>query len=177
MLILYIIAYFATCLSLANSQACVNKYGSQNTGQCQGVDECRGAALIGNCPSSQICCIQDTNPQPAVPANMKLTKNMFLKLVGSTTRNDYMYNYVAASMQTAGVLANDHQIAAYLSQLVGESNYFRNLESNVLDDPDVDEILGNNQAGDGTRFLGRGGILVRGRDNYRLANICATLSK
>ena len=66
---------------------------------------------------------------------------MFTKLVGNSNRNQYLYNYVAASMGSAGLLTGSnsaHKIAAYFSQIVGETNYFRNIESNVTDDSDND---------------------------------------
>lgn len=170
-------------LSLTMAQSCTNRYGSSNTGQCLGVDECRGAALVASanqCANrNHICCVSDTNPKPSVPSGIKLTKPMFMKLVGNSARNEYLYDYVAASMSSAGLLTgsnSNYKIAAYLSQIVGETNYLRNLESTVTDDRDSDAFLGNNQPGDGTRFMGRGGILLRGRENYIEANRSRTLS-
>lgn len=181
MTLLLYITVLASILSLARLETCKNKFGSENSGECMIVDNCKGAALVGNCTNNnQICCISDPNPQPTIPTVNNFGKNVFLKLVGNTPRNDYLYNFVINSMQLAGILSgsnSDHKLATYLAQTVGESNYFKNLESNVYDDPDFDNILGNNQAGDGQRFLGRGGILVRGRENYILANNSRFLSK
>lgn len=170
-------------LSLAYAQSCTNRFGSSNTGQCLGVNECRGAALApksGDCANqNHICCVSDPGLIPSVPSGIKLTKSMFMKLVGNSARNEYLYDFVAASMNTAGLLTGSnsaHKISAYLAQLVGETNYLRNLESSVTDDPDNDAYLGNNRPGDGVNFMGRGGILLRGRDNYLDANNSRTLS-
>jgi predicted chitinase len=52
---------------------------------------------------------------------------------------------------------------------MGETNYFKELESKV-NDPDFNEDLGNNATRDGSNFRGRGGIWLRGKTNYILAN-------
>lgn len=175
--------FLLALLSQAFAQSCTNRYGNSNSGRCLGVDECRGAALApssGNCANqNHICCVEDNNPKPSFPSNIKLTKSMFMKLVGNSARNEYLYDYVAASMNSAGLLSgsnSNYKIAAYLSQIVGETNSLRNLESSVIDDGDMDPYLGNTQSGDGIRFMGRGGILLRGRENYLEANSSRTLS-
>lgn len=173
------VAVTASLLGLGRCETCINRFGSENVGTCRLVDDCRGAALVGNCSNSvEICCIPNPGQVPNVPANIKLTRSMFFRLVPNTPRNDFLYYFITASMETAGLLRgaySDHKIAAYLSQIVGESNYFKNLESDGYNDPDFDPLLGNNQAGDGIKFLGRGGILLRGRTNYLLANNSKTL--
>lgn len=174
--LILLVQLFATI----NCQTCTNKYGSANQGECKNVDDCKGAALVGNCTGQQICCIPDPNSPPSVPSGIKLTKQIFLKLVGNTPRNDYLYNFIASAMQSAALFTGsfpNHKTAAFLAQLVGESDYFRNLESKIVNDTDNDTILGNNQAGDGVKFMGRGGILLRGRTNYALANNSNSLSK
>lgn len=178
---LVVVVITASLLSLTSCEICTNRYGAANTGVCQLIVNCQGAALVGNCTiANHVCCIPNPGQVPNVPSNIKLTRSVFLRLVPNTPRNDFLYYFIVSSMQTAGLLTgsySDHKVAAYLSQLVGESDYFRNLESNIYDDPDFDPILGNNQIGDGENFLGRGGILLRGRTNYLLANNSRTLSK
>jgi predicted chitinase len=93
---------------------------------------------------------------------------MFLKLAGNTTRNSFLYNYFVESMNRASI-ANQYRAAAYFATLVGESNFFKDLESKITD-PDINIDLGNDATGDGSNFRGRGAILVRGKQNYMLAN-------
>ena len=60
-------------------------------------------------------------------------------------------------------------INPYLATLIGESNYFRDLESRIID-ADFNADFGNNATTDGTVYQGRGAILIRGKNNYALAN-------
>lgn len=99
---------------------------------------------------------------------MLLTKEMFLNVVGNTTRNNEMYYYLTESFTFADI-KSEYQIAAYLAQLIGETDYFRAIES-TQHETDFNPQLGNNQTGDGVKFRGRGGILLRGKNNYFLAN-------
>ena len=62
---------------------------------------------------------------------------------------------------------NPLRLSAYLSTLIGESDYFKDLESKVNDN---DNDFGNQNVGDGLLYRGRGAILIRGKDNYILAN-------
>jgi hypothetical protein len=152
----------------AYSQACTNTYGNKLNGLCQSVDQCTGAAFIGNCTNANfICCMEDKTIQ--IAENKKLTKRMFLKLVGNTTRNNAMYNYVVESMNLATISgrSEDFKIAAYLSHLVGETSYFRKIESGIIDKNDVESEM----------YQGRGGILIRGKSNYELANNSTRYSK
>lgn len=178
-------AILLTASSLVRSQTCRNANGGSTPriGVCNWIEQCQGAALTpppGNCTTGQICCIAENALN--IAANQVLTKAIFLRLVSDTPRNNFLYDYIVQSMQLAGVSVGTGQardsfkIAAYLSQIVGESDYFKKLESNVLNDPDNDPLLGNNQTGDGRFFQGRGAILVRGRENYEIANKSTSLS-
>ena len=150
----------------SQSIPCTNSYGNRKyNGTCQQIDQCIGAALIGNCQNS-ICCIPDTS-QPNLNDKI-ITKNIFLKVAGNTSRNSALYGFFVQSMQQAQI-NNQNKAAAYFSTLLGESNFFRDLESKI-NDPDINADLGNNATGHGLLFRGRGAILVRGRTNYELAN-------
>ena len=71
-------------------------------GSCQKVDLCTGAALKGNCADTTlVCCVPDTN-QPNLSDKI-ITKNMFLKIAGNTTRNSALYGFFAKSMQVAKI--------------------------------------------------------------------------
>lgn len=146
--------------------ACVARYDSSLVGECKSVDQCAGAVLRGNCSGSSICCIRDNAKTDT--QNSIITKNIFLKLVNNTVRNNALYSYFAESMNLAQI-NTEYKAAAYFSQLVGESDFFRNLESGLIDS-DSDNDLGNNVTGDGTKYQGRGAILLRGKTNYLLAN-------
>ena len=148
---------------------CKSRYGGQQlSGVCSSFESCAGAVLEGDCKAAgQVCCVKETVTTPKT-ADPRITKTLFLKLVGNTARNQVLYHFFADSLASAG-LNNDYKKSAYLAQLVDESDYFRRLESGIID-RDTDPALGNNQAGDGSRFQGRGGIHLRGRSNYQLAN-------
>jgi len=147
---------------------CYNDYGNQRyNGKCKLIDECTGAALKGNCLNTFVCCIPDSQA-PNVPENSFINKNLFLKLAGNTLRNAELYNYFAQSL-TDSKINNQYKAAAFFSTLVGETNYFKELESKV-DDPDFNVDLGNNETSDGSKFRGRGAIWLRGKTNYILAN-------
>jgi predicted chitinase len=155
-----------------NSQSfpCTNDFGSKKyNGTCKLVEECVGAALQGNCQNTAsfnfICCIPDSN-QPNL-SDKFITKPIFLKVAGNTSRNSALYGFFVQSMQTAKI--NDqNKAASYFATLLGESNFFRELESKVKDQ-DFNADLGNNSTNDGSIYRGRGAILVRGKTNYQLA--------
>jgi len=147
---------------------CTNSYGniSKLIGYCSQVDECKGGAFIGNCTSSSlICCVLDMSS--SISTNKLITKEIFLKIAGNTPRNDWLYNFFSESM-TKAQITTENRAAAYLSQLIGETDYFKSIES-VKSEKDDDITIGNNQTGDGSLFRGRGGILLRGKSNYQLA--------
>ena len=62
--------------------------------------------------------------------NSFIKKRVFLKLVGDTVRNDALYNHFAKSLTDAEIF-NQYRAAAYFATLVGETNYFKELESKV----------------------------------------------
>lgn len=147
---------------------CFNSYGSGTKleGFCIQVTDCKGAALIGNCTSSQICCIRDSTSSTST--SKIITKSIFLKIAGNTARNDWLYNYFSESMINAQI-NTENRAAAYLSQLIGETDYFKSIES-IKPEKDYDLGIGNNEAGAGSLYRGRGGILLRGKLNYQLAS-------
>lgn len=149
---------------------CFSKYDHNKDmiGVCQNVDSCTGAAISGNCSlPNHVCCV----PEPVEPIEEKsnniITKARFLKIVGDTIRNRAIYRYFTESLDLAGI-TTEYQIAAYLSQLISETDYFKKIESTIIEN-DNNSIIGNNQVNDGTAFRGRGGILLRGRTAYDLA--------
>ena len=157
------------CKTIKSQTNCNNDYGLKRyNGTCKSVEECTGAALKGNCLNSFVCCIPDIKPPPNVPENSFVNKRTFLKLVGDTVRNSALYNHFAQSLIDAEI-NNQYRAAAYFATLAGETNYFKELESRV-DDPDFNADLGNNATADGSIFRGRGGIWLRGKTNYILAN-------
>ncbi len=138
------------------------------TGSCISIDHCTGGVIASNnCSTGLACCVEDKQQPSSFAVKHLLTKEIFLKIAGDTTRNDGMYYYVVESLILANV-ETEYQIAAYLSQVLGETRFFKSFESSIVD-TDVDSVLGNDRIGDGTRFRGRGGILLRGRGNYALA--------
>ena len=138
-------------------------------GNCSLVDECKGAALIGTCSKSLLCCIEDTSSKSS--SNI-ITKEIFLKVAGNTSRNEWLYGHFVDSLspilKNGNTGQNINRAAAYLSQILGETNFFRFIES-PTSEKDLDINIGNNRSGDGSLYRGRGAILLRGRLNYRLA--------
>lgn len=125
--------------------------------------------MSGNCSEAGfICCIEESIPPQTYVENSVLTRDMFLKVAGNNTRNRALYFYFVESLADAQIKSK-YQIAAYLAQLIGETDYFKAIES-VQTEDDFNPLIGNNQTGDGAKFRGRGGILIRGRANYNLAS-------
>ena len=160
--------YFFYLSGLVKTQTfdCENNFGKNKyQGQCVNVNDCAGAALLGNCGNSNVCCIKV--PTLTMSEDQIITKNIFLKLVGNTPRTNYIYYYFAESMMIAKI-DNQYKAAAYLATLVGESDYFKEFEAKNADS-DNNVELGNNAAGDGSNYRGRGAIHLRGKTNYMLA--------
>ena len=174
LIFLIIISYYAVqVLSQKNKVACTSEQGNFD-GSCLDVNECTGAALTGSCAKpNEICCIYD-KPSATVDKNNFIQRETFLKIVGNTTRNNALFGYFVESMSLAQINDN-YQAAAYLSQLAGESKYFRSLESDKSE-KDFNPDIGNDGTGDGLKYKGRGAILLRGKSNYNAANN-AKLSK
>lgn len=144
---------------------------SDMIGICKDIDKCTGAAIKGNCTATgHTCCVAENASElqnTVEDDSTKLTKEIFLKIAGDTVRNQAIYKYFVESMRLANV-TSEYEIAAYLAQLIGETKYFRSIESIILE-KDFDELIGNNVTGDGTKYRGRGGILLIGRTAYHLA--------
>lgn len=167
--IVLLIASLSSPLVLSAS-LCTNQFGTnKHYGTCQLIDECTGAAFISNCSGSNVvCCVQDQTADLSGVEDSKLDKSLFFKLLANTTRNRAMYSYFVLSMMDADVSTSENYIyrrAAYLAQLVGESDAFRTLESSQSDS-DYDPELGNDQPEDGINYRSRGVIRLRGKSNY-----------
>ncbi len=161
-------------LVITCSETCKSRYeiNSQLNGECKEVAACVGAALASTCiTQGHICCVPEPNEAPAEIKNRLISKEQFLEIAGNTSRNSALYRYFSESLGLANVTTK-YQVAAYLAQLIDETDYFRKIESIIIE-TDENAGLGNNQTGDGVAFRGRGGILLRGRRNYFLANEAA----
>ena len=146
---------------------CVSKFDTNKkmVGACLAIESCVGAAINGDCADSKhTCCVTESGTAPKEVAHNIITKAIFLKISGNTARNNAIYRYFTESLGLAGI-TTEYQIAAYLSQLLHETDYFRSIESLIME-TDNNTALGNVQTGDGTTFRGRGGILLRGRKFY-----------
>ncbi len=81
---LCLIVSLALCKTIKSQTNCNNDYGlTRYNGTCKSVEECSGAALIGNCLNSNIT------------ENPLISKKLFLKLFGDTERNAALYNHFA----------------------------------------------------------------------------------
>ena len=143
-LVLISVCLFFTLNCVESATSCQGKYEATLVGECMEIDVCTGAALAGNCSQSQTCCVADV-ASPDVVENFYLTKEIFLKIVGNTTRNSALYAYLVESMNIAEV-QTPFQVAAFVSQLIGETDFFKKIESLQLES-DFDTALGNNQTG------------------------------
>ncbi len=124
---------------------CSGTFERNLVGLCLEIDNCTGAPIGGNCANGLKCCVPDPSP-PLEISNEILTKTKFLKIIGNTPRNNVLYHYLVESMQKANV-RTEFEIAAYLSQLMGETDNFRSMESSQLE-ADFDSSIGNNNAGE-----------------------------
>lgn len=134
-------------------------------GVCKNVSLCTGAAIAGNCSlSSHICCV----PEPAMSLSSEfISVDTFLNVTGDTVRNRAIYPYFIDSLIAANITSL-YQIAAYLSQVIDETDYFIKIDSLIIE-KDVNQVIGINQLPDDIIFRGRGGILLKGRNTYNLA--------
>jgi len=131
---------------------------------------CVGAAIASaTCsPQDQICWVPEPNADSQETENGIISKAQFLRISDNNVRNNALYRYFTNSLALADI-KTEYQVAAYLAQLIGETDYFRKIES-IIKDNDINPEIGNNQTEDGVTFKVRGGILLRGRKNYNLAN-------
>ncbi len=159
-------------LTQSTGERCKSQYetNSKLTGECKDVDMCVGAAIASTTcvPQNQICCVPEPDEAPLETPNEIISKEQFLNISGNNVRNNALYRYFTDSLALANI-KTEFQVAAYLAQLIDETDYFRKIES-VTMETDINPELGNIQKGDGVTFRGRGGILLRGRKNYNLAN-------
>jgi hypothetical protein len=165
---IFIIFILILNVNLQNVNNCLNEYGTKKyIGQCMQVNDCIGGAFIGNCSNlNNVCCIKDPFNSSFTPLNPIINLGLYLKLAGNTTRNRALFEYFAESLVLSNI-SNPNRAAAFFATLIGESNSFRELESTIND---ADDNFGNTNTGDGLLYRGRGAILVRGKDNYILAN-------
>ena len=167
-LFIYITFLLVLSVHLQNENNCFNEYGTKKyIGQCMALNDCTGGAFQGNCSNSNnVCCVKDPSNSSYTPLNPIINLGLYLKLAGNTTRNRALFEYFAESLVLSNI-SNPNRAAAFFATLIGESNYFREIESTIND---ADDNFGNTNAGDGLLYRGRGAILVRGKDNYILAN-------
>ena len=127
-----------------------------DTGFCTSINNCLGAGFYEICENIQhVCCVIEQDSITTKNESPILKKDTFLKLVGSTPRNNFLYSYFAKSIHDANA-TNEHKIAAYLSTLVQGTEFFKVLEYTEADDA-------------GSFYKGRGGIFIKGKVEYGLA--------
>jgi hypothetical protein len=151
-----------------SQQPCLSTYSNRLGGVCANVNECIGAALVtSNCTAlGEICCITSDDAPPNQNEHPKLTKQVFFQIVDNTTRNNVIYFHIVESIRLAALGLDEFKIAAFLAQIIGETSYFRKLESGIVESNETDENYFEEQF-----YQPRGGILLRGKDNYELANL------
>ena len=163
--LIFIIIEITLLSNTVNTEKCTNSFGKNKiNGTCALVDFCQGAAFItSDCRGKEICCIEDTDSAKSNSLNIySIKKEIFLKIAGNTSRNDWLYGHFCDSLKEAEI-NTDYRASAYLSQLLGETDFFRLIES---DKPEKDAYSEN----EGSIYRGRGAILLRGKSNYELAS-------
>ncbi len=102
-------------------------------------------------------------------------KDIFLEISGNTVRNEALYKYFVMALHMANI-DSTYGKAAFLAQILGETKMFKAIESTVLEN-DNNPSIGNTEKGDGTKYRGRGAILIRGKANYNLARTEGNVTK
>ena len=124
-----------------------------DTGYCANINNCLGAGFFEICENRQhVCCVIEQDSNETQNESPILKKDTFLKLVGNTPRNNFLYSYFVKSIHDANA-TNEHKIAAYLSILVQGTDYLKKFEYTEADDA-------------GSFYKGRGGIFIKGKFEY-----------
>lgn len=132
---------------------------------------CTGGTFTGLCgPGRSYCCVAETRPVAAVPANAEISLAQFKKLFPalSAMRASSLYPYFIQSL-TDGNISGCNSIAAYVAQIGHETFGLLLFEEIATGDQyeGPNNTVGNTQPGDGRRYKGRGPLHLTGRDNYQ----------
>ncbi|HBF06179.1 MAG TPA: hypothetical protein DDW28_08855 [Prevotella sp.] len=103
---------------------------------------------------------------------MKVTREQMLAIIGDGQRTDYFLHYINAWATTFGI-NTPLRMAHFLAQVCHETNGFKLLREvgkpcyfNKYEQGKLAKMLGNTQKGDGTKYKGRGLLMLTGRANY-----------
>jgi len=113
---------------------CVSRYPSYFRGYYMKVDDCPGATLRNESQTDRevICCIFDTTMVPSIPQNVSVSREVYLAMVGDTTRTRALYPFYMKALSTADVIGNKLEIAAFTAQVSTKmkllDRYFLTLE-------------------------------------------------
>ena len=114
--VFFLLTLFATehtsCLK------CFSKYSPHFAGYFMEASDCPGATLRNSTLDDQniVCCILDGAIVPSVPKNIEVSLEIYLHMVGETTRTRALYPFYMEALSTAGI-SSKHEIAAFTAQV------------------------------------------------------------
>ena len=98
---------------------CVSRYPSYFRGYYMKASDCPGATLrnASQTDGDVICCIFDTTTVPSIPQNVSVSREVYLTMVGDTTRTRALYPFYMKALSTADIIGNKLEIAAFTAQV------------------------------------------------------------
>ena len=98
---------------------CVSRYPSYFRGYYMKASDCPGATLrnASLTDGDVICCIFDTTIVPSIPQNVSVSREVYLAMVGDTTRTRALYPFYMKALSTADIIGNKLEIAAFTAQV------------------------------------------------------------
>ena len=97
---------------------CVSRYSPYFRGYYMKVMDCPGATLrnLTLADDTVVCCVFDTAMVPSIPPNIDVSMEVYLDMVGDTTRTRALYPFYMQALSTADI-SGKQEIAAFTAQV------------------------------------------------------------